>query len=129
MEFLSGNDWEKYLSNITEKRRTKKLFKLVDEAYSKYNDEIFPEKENLFKAFEKTSFEDTKVVIVGQDPYPNKKATGLAFSIPKGTIETNDSMTQILAELKRETGIERKNRNIESWSDQGVLLLKAKIKK
>ncbi len=87
---------------------------------------ITPHVGQIFSAFEKCSFEKTKVVILGQDPYPTAgHANGLAFSTEDFVQPFPKSLLNIFKELKRSmdeydfplTG------NLVPWSEQGVLLL------
>ena len=65
-----------------------------------------------------------KVVIVGQDPYPNPKyAMGLAFSIPVGVTPLPKSLQNIFTELNNDLSIDRSNGDLSDWASQGVLLL------
>ena len=83
---------------------------------------ITPKRERLFRAFEHAP-EHYRVLIVGQDPYPNPlHATGLAFAVPEGTKPLPPSLRNILLELESDLGIVRDG-FIESWSLQGVMLL------
>jgi uracil-DNA glycosylase len=83
-----------------------------------------PGKRNLFAALRACPYERTKVVFLGQDPYPNPKvATGLAFSIPKESTSFPPTLTNILKEYKEDlhypsplTG------DLSKWSKEGVLL-------
>lgn len=87
---------------------------------------IYPSKQNVFAALRATSFEDVKVVIVGQDPYhgPNQ-AHGLSFSVPAG-VQIPPSLQNIFKELKSDLGITiPKQGNLGGWASQGVLLLNA----
>jgi uracil-DNA glycosylase len=85
---------------------------------------ILPRKRNVFNALKLTRFEEVKVVILGQDPYPNPEhAHGLAFSIPKTTEKIPKSLKNILKELKADVGVDAENGNLEPWAKQGVLLL------
>jgi uracil-DNA glycosylase len=105
-EFLYFYNLEKFLN---EERKTKT---------------IFPEEENIFKAFELTPFENVKCVIVGQDPYYNvNQANGLAFSVNKG-VKLPPSLVNIYKEAKDDVGIEIPNHgDLSSWAKQGVFLL------
>lgn len=90
---------------------------------------VFPPKELVFNAFKITSFEDVKVVILGQDPYHNDgQAHGLSFSVPEG-IAFPPSLRNIFKEL--ETDIEGfqipKSGDLTYWAKQGVLLLNATL--
>lgn len=88
---------------------------------------IYPLKENVFKAFELTSPEEVKVVLLGQDPYHTPgQAQGLAFSLPNNA-PTQPSMRNILKELESDLGESRYSQDLTSWGEQGVLLLNASL--
>lgn len=77
----------------------------------------------IYRAFELTPLWAVKVVILGQDPYPNiKDAMGLAFSV-RATREAPKSLKNIFKELKSDLGIDNKFNDLSSWAHQGVLLL------
>lgn len=85
---------------------------------------IYPSMYDIFNALKMTSYDDVKVVILGQDPYhePNQ-AHGLAFSVQDG-VPFPASLNNIFKELENDLGIPRpKNGNLSSWARQGVLLL------
>lgn len=85
--------------------------------------EIFPSDEDIFAAFKYFNIEDTKVVILGQDPYINPgEAMGLSFSVPAGT-KMPPSLKNIFKELEMEYGILRTDTDLRDWAKQGVLLL------
>ena len=93
--------------------------------YEESNISIFPKQEDIFKCFQYFEIYETKVVILGQDPYhgPNQ-ATGLCF----GTYsKPPPSLKNIAAELKSDTGIDLKDYTLESWAKQGVLLLNSSL--
>ena len=88
---------------------------------------IYPLKENVFKAFELTSPDEVKVVLLGQDPYHTPgQAQGLAFSLPDNA-PTRPSMRNILKELESDLGESRYSQDLTSWGEQGVLLLNASL--
>ena len=88
---------------------------------------IYPLKENVFKAFELTSPDEVKVVLLGQDPYhTHGQAQGLAFSLPD-IAPTQPSMRNILKELESDLGESRHSQDLTSWGEQGVLLLNASL--
>jgi uracil-DNA glycosylase len=91
--------------------------------------EICPSRENVFKAFELTSYQDTRVVIVGQDPYPNPRyACGLAFSIPRDCVTFPPSLRNIFTELKGDIGCNYPTHgDLSKWAKQGVLLLNSSL--
>lgn len=87
---------------------------------------IYPPKEDIFNALKYTPFKETKVIIIGQDPYHNKgQAHGLAFSVQKG-VRIPPSLLNIYKELKANYGYEvPAHGNLSKWAKQGVLLLNA----
>lgn len=88
---------------------------------------IYPLKENVFKAFELTSPDEVKVVLLGQDPYHTPgQAQGLAFSLPDNA-PTQPSMRNILKELESDFGESRHSQDLTSWGEQGILLLNASL--
>ncbi len=114
---------------------------LIDEFNSKYfsdlktflvNDRkeftVFPPGGLIFNAFNCTTFDDVKVVILGQDPYHgNGQAHGLSFSVQNG-IKPPPSLVNIYKELKSDLGIPvAAHGNLEKWARQGVLLLNATL--
>lgn len=85
---------------------------------------VYPARENVFAALCHTSFEDTKVVILGQDPYHGPgQAQGLSFSVPDD-LPAPPSLQNILKELREDLG-EKAGHDLTAWADQGVLLLNA----
>ena len=86
---------------------------------------ILPHKDNVFRALEIMPW-DAKVIIVGQDPYPNKKhATGLSFSVPAQTFPLAGSLRNMLAEIESDIGKRSiaSNGDLAPWVNQGVVLL------
>jgi len=85
---------------------------------------IFPPSDQIFAAIHKTSLEDTKVVIIGQDPYHKvNQAHGLSFSVNSG-VKIPPSLVNIFKELKDDLGCEVPSHGfLQSWANQGVLLL------
>lgn len=117
-----GNSWDEILKGEFEKDYYLKLREfLIDEYRTKV---IYPDKNNIFSSLKLTSYEDVKVVILGQDPYHGKgQAHGLAFSVQKG-VPKPPSLLNIFKELKDDLGYPIPlHGNLESWARQGVLLL------
>ena len=87
--------------------------------------EILPyegENSGIYYALKITPFDKVKVLIIGQDPYPNKEdAHGLAFSKNSGKIPA--SLKNIFAKIKEDTGVDNISGNLTPWAKQGVLLL------
>jgi uracil-DNA glycosylase len=94
----------------------------------KKNHLIYPPGNKIFAAFDRTAFDQVKVVILGQDPYHGKgQAHGLCFSVPKG-ITAPPSLVNIFKELNNDLDISIPSHgNLEAWADQGVLLLNATL--
>lgn len=89
---------------------------------------IYPPGKLIFSAFQHTPFDNVKVVILGQDPYHGAgQAHGLCFSVPTN-IKPPPSLVNIFKELHSDLGISIPSHgNLESWADQGVLLLNATL--
>lgn len=89
---------------------------------------VFPPRELVFNAFRMTSFEDVKVVIMGQDPYHGPgQAHGLCFSVPMG-IPNPPSLQNIVKELSTDVQVPPpKHGCLLRWAEQGVLLLNATL--
>lgn len=98
---------------------------LVDE---RQKHTVYPAGINIFNAFAHTPFNKVKVVILGQDPYHGPgQAHGLCFSVPEG-IAQPPSLVNIFKEIKTDLGFDiPKSGNLESWANQGVLLLNATL--
>ena len=121
---MIGNDWDQKLKIIWESEGFKKFYHLVEEEYRTKT--IFPPKDHIFEALKLTSYQDTKVVIVGQDPYHGEgEAHGLSFSVQKG-VKVPPSLQNIYKELYDDLGIPPKNDgDLTNWAKNGVLLLNA----
>ncbi len=121
----SSPTWSKVIQSVMERDLDK--YKFLDNFLtSEYNEKtINPDKNNIFKAFALCPFEKTRVVISGQDPYPNHEhAMGLAFSVPYGT-KLPPSLKNIYKEINDDTGSESATYggDLSSWAFQGVLLI------
>jgi uracil-DNA glycosylase len=114
----------KLCNNWTEFFYSSEMEKIIIPILSELDEEkkYYPEPENIFKCFYMTSYDDIKVVILGQDPYHNGSATGLCFDVKLGN-PLNPSLQNIYKELESEGFYPIKDGNLESWSKQGVLLL------
>lgn len=89
---------------------------------------IYPPGNLIFNAFEKTPFDDVKVVILGQDPYHGPgQAHGLCFSVQKG-VKPPPSLVNIYKELQSDVGIPiPETGDLTKWAEHGVLLLNAML--
>ena len=85
---------------------------------------VYPPQDKVFAALQKTSLENVRVVILGQDPYHGpKQAQGLSFSVPDD-LPAPPSLQNILKELEDDIG-HRAHHDLTAWAEQGVLLLNA----
>jgi len=121
---MIGNDWDEKLSIVWNSDGFKKFIKLVNDEYNKKI--IYPPKNYIFNALKLTSYKDTRVVIVGQDPYHGEgEAHGLSFSVQDG-IKIPPSLQNIYKELKDDLNIDiSSSGNLSKWAREGVLLLNA----
>lgn len=121
-----GNDWDEILENEFKKDYYLKIREFLKAEYSSRI--IYPPMFDIFNALRYTSFESTRVVILGQDPYHEPgQAHGLSFSVKKG-IKIPPSLVNIYKELKTDIGMEIPNHGeLTSWAKQGVLLLNATL--
>lgn len=114
--------WNEIIKEEEQKEYYKTLMNFINKEYD--SKIIYPKKELIFNAFKLTSYENVKVVIIGQDPYHTPGyAMGLAFSVNDG-IEIPKSLVNIYKELYNELGIIAPNSgNLSKWAQNGVLLL------
>ncbi|MBR3301600.1 MAG: uracil-DNA glycosylase [Firmicutes bacterium] len=118
-----GNSWDEILKDEFSKDYYLKLREFLKEEYSTRT--IYPDMHNIFNALKKASYEDVKVVILGQDPYHEPgQAQGLCFSVPDG-FPLPPSLKNIYQELADDLRVVRRSGNLEDWAEQGVLLLNA----
>jgi uracil-DNA glycosylase len=97
--------------------------KLLESISTNIKGEFLPEARNVFRALELDP-DAVKVLIIGQDPYPNPKhAMGLAFSVRREISVLPSSLRNIFTELENDLGYKRVNGDLTDWSEQGVLLL------
>ena len=123
MKELLEASWKKVLSAEFEKPYFVDLTAKVSTAYA--SKDIWPKKEQLFNAFNSCTFEDVKLVILGQDPFPTPgHAHGLCFSNPENINPFSKSLQNIFKEIT--TDLKQKppkHGNLQEWANQGVLLL------
>ncbi len=116
-------DWSEQLGFIFEQDYYQHLLEFL-KYESAHNKTIYPLKDQIFNAFDLSSFENTKVIILGQDPYHNEgQAHGLSFSVPEG-VSIPPSLRNIYQELLSDLDITpSQSGNLTHWASQGVLLL------
>ncbi|MEE1236574.1 MAG: uracil-DNA glycosylase [Turicibacter sp.] len=119
--FIS-NDWEPILNHEFNQEYMKELFKQLHKEYD--SEVVYPPKNEVFRAFHLTPYSETKVVILGQDPYHGPhQANGLSFSVEEGT-KFPPSLRNIFNELVEDIKCEYPSSgDLSSWAKQGVLLL------
>lgn len=117
-----GNDWDEILADLWQTPSYRQLRGFLKQEYSSKT--VYPPMNDIFNALRYTSFSDTKVVILGQDPYHGAgQAHGLCFSVHRG-IEPPPSLKNIFSELQNDLGIPMPNHGeLTAWAKQGVLLL------
>ncbi|MFD1018411.1 uracil-DNA glycosylase [Thalassobacillus hwangdonensis] len=116
------NDWQTVLQDEFEQDYYRNLREFLVEEYNHYT--IHPDMDDIFNALHVTQYKDTKVVILGQDPYHGHgQAHGFSFSVQTG-VAIPPSLKNIYKELYDDIGIEPPNHgNLACWAEQGVLLL------
>lgn len=117
-----NNSWDSLLKEEFSKDYYLDLRKKLAAEYKTHT--VYPAMENIFNALKYTSYEDVKVLLLGQDPYhgPNQ-AHGLCFSVQKG-IDKPPSLKNMFKELKSDLGIDVPSHGcLTDWAKQGVLLL------
>lgn len=117
-------DWNEILSKLST-QYVDKINTFLNNEIKDYSPfaEILPPQNLIFNAFNHFNFDETKVVIIGQDCYPTKgNAMGLCFSVSDG-IKCPASLRNIFRELEQEYRIKRENPNLLDWAQQGVLML------
>ena len=117
-----NNDWDELLKEEFAKPYYMKLTEFLKEEYAQQT--ILPPKDNIFTAFKTTSFKQTQVVILGQDPYHGENQShGLAFSVMPG-VTIPPSLRNMFKELNSSLGCKVPNNGyLLEWANQGVLLL------
>jgi uracil-DNA glycosylase len=118
--------WKKHLEPEFEKPYFSKLIEFVKAEYA--STVVYPPGRLIFNAFDKCSFDNTKVVIIGQDPYHGvNQANGLSFSVNDG-VQSPPSLQNIFKEIKDDLDIPiPRSGNLERWASQGVLLLNSTL--
>ena len=117
-----GNDWDQILADEWEKPYYQKLWEFLKTEYKEQK--IYPNMYDIFNSLRYTSFKDTKVVIIGQDPYHGEgQAHGLCFSVKKG-VNPPPSLKNIYKELNSDIGMAIPSHGeLTHWAKQGILLL------
>ena len=117
-----NNDWDDILKDEWEKPYYRQLHNFLKEEYSTRR--IYPDMHDIFNALKYTPFSNTKVCIIGQDPYPGPgQAHGLCFSVKKG-VALPPSLVNIYKEITEDVGVTMPPYgDLTGWAKQGILLL------
>ena len=117
-----NNDWQELFDTEIQKEYLNKINYFLAREYK--TKKIYPPKEKIFNAFLTTSLKDTKVVILGQDPYHQPgQAQGSAFSVAPN-VKIPPSLVNIHKEIEDEYHVKlHRNGDLTDWAKQGVLLL------
>lgn len=121
---MDSRNWHDIIGPLKQSECFQHAYRYQEER-RRAGDTIYPEKENIFNAFKYTSFDNLKVVILGQDPYHEPgQAMGLSFSVPRG-VDIPPSLQNIYKELKDDIPgfVIPDHGDLTPWAKQGVLLL------
>jgi uracil-DNA glycosylase len=129
MQAAIESSWKKALESEFSKPYFEKLASFVSSEFENHPGAIFPERNQIFRAFEACPFDKVKVVILGQDPYPTKgHAHGLCFSCESEVTPLPKSLKNIFKELQSDVATDpRTTGDLSFWAEQGVLLLNATL--
>ena len=118
--------WKKRLQPEFEEEYFKNLISFVKEEYSMHT--VYPPGKEIFTAFDACVFDNTRVVIIGQDPYHGPgQANGLCFSVKEG-MRIPPSLVNIFKEIRNDLGKPIPvSGDLKRWAEQGVLLLNATL--
>lgn len=117
-------EWRDVMKPHLDLDATARLSSFVDAEYAAHT--VFPPREDLFAAFRHTSPAQTRVLILGQDPYHKPgQAHGLSFSVRPG-VAVPPSLRNVYKEIQDDLGVPTaRDGDLTRWADQGVLLLNA----
>lgn len=121
-----ADSWRERLQHEFEKPYFQELTRFVKSEYQ--SQAVYPPGPEIFRAFDCCSYEELKVVILGQDPYHGAgQANGLCFSVREG-VRMPPSLQNIFKEIHSDLGKPvPSNGSLERWAKQGVLLLNATL--
>jgi uracil-DNA glycosylase len=126
MNVVIAESWKPWLQPEFDKPYFPTLAEFLREEYT--GQRVFPPGRLIFNAFNQCSFADTRVVILGQDPYHGDgQANGLAFSVADGVTKP-PSLNNIFKEIQDDLGKPiPKSGNLERWAAQGVMMLNSTL--
>lgn len=118
---ITKSSWREAMKTEFDKAYFKDLTRFINEQYDQ--NLVFPEKDLIFNSINQFEINDTKVVIIGQDPYHGEnQANGIAFSV-NNDIPLPPSLKNIFREVHSDTGLINTSGDLTPWAKQGVLLL------
>jgi uracil-DNA glycosylase len=118
-------DWKSKIGPISAEPYFLKLMEFLKSEHHS-GKVIYPNSQNIFRAFETLDLPDVKVVIFGQDPYHGSgQATGYSFAVPNEFMPKPPSLKNIFKELESDLGmtLPKNQSDLSGWVGQGVLLL------
>ncbi len=120
-----NKQWLEHLEKEFLKSYFQELSNFIDNEREKNIDAIFPSEENVFRAFDSCDFNEIKVVILGQDPYPTKgHAHGLCFSCDASVKPLPKSLANVFKELQNDLSLPApSNGDLSFFAEQGVFLI------
>lgn len=127
MTVVINESWKNVLQREFESTYFKSLAAFVKDEYTSTT--VYPPPKDVFRAFDLCPFDNTRVVILGQDPYHGpQQANGLAFAV-RSDVQVPPSLQNIFTEIRDDLGIEpdTTNGDLTRWATQGVLLLNATL--
>ncbi|CAF2459970.1 unnamed protein product [Rotaria sp. Silwood2] len=127
--FVRDASWSENLQELFNTKNFKQIEQFLNNLWST-GKKTYPPNDLIFEAFNKTSFDKVKVVLLGQDPYHDDgQAHGLAFSVPKTMTILPPSLKNIFKELANDiTSFQIPNHGcLEKWANSGILLLNASL--
>lgn len=127
MQITLDSSWAKHLAGELEKPYVTELATFVEKEYK--DGVVYPAPNDIFRAFDLCSFEQAKVVILGQDPYHGERqANGLAFAVDEGEA-IPPSLRNIFKEIESDLGksLAHTDGDLSRWAEQGALLLNATL--
>ena len=122
-----SNSWSHFLGKENQKPYFQLLKNMLNTFLSNHNTKVFPSEDEVFNAFKLCDFNQVKVVILGQDPYPTMgHAHGLSFSVKEHVKPLPKSLNNIFKALSNDLNqTPPVHGNLTHWAQQGVLLLNA----
>ncbi len=126
MKVVIAESWQPHLQAEFDTPYFKTLAEFIRAEYTQQ--QVYPPGKLIFNAFDQCSFDDTRVIILGQDPYHGAgQANGLAFSVSEG-VPKPPSLVNVFKEIQDDLGTAiPKSGNLERWAKQGVLLLNSTL--